>query len=89
MSAGGARVTFVGRWEPGERRVVAGAAASVEEYLGSPLPSRWRFEKAGGRYLVSQPSLLLRRSRAATLGELVGRVREAAEFAAPFEAGGG
>lgn len=81
-----ARVTFVGRWGAAERNLVGLAASSVEEYLGSALPSGWRFEKAGGVYLVSQPALLLRRARAATVAELVGRVREAADFAAPLGA---
>lgn len=85
----GARVTFVGRWGPAERSLVGAAAASVEEFLGAALPSPWRFEKSEGCYLVSQPALLLRRARAATVAELVGRVREAAEFAAPFRGEGG
>lgn len=84
MRGEGRRVVFVGAWSAAERRVVEAAARSVEEYLGAPLPSGWRFEKSGGVFVVSQPSLLLGRARASTVGELVGRVREAAEFAAPF-----
>ena len=85
MKGAGARVTFVGAWPAAERGVLVAAARSVEEYLGAQLPTRWRFERSGGGYLVSQPSLLLSRARAGTVSGLVGRIREAAEFAAPFE----
>lgn len=83
MTGWGGRAVFVGAWPAAERRVVEAAVRSVEEYLGAPLPSAWRFEKTAGGYLVSQAALLLRRRGAGTVGKLVGLVLEAAEFAAP------
>lgn len=82
MGRGGVR--FVGRWPGRERRLVEAAVASAEEFLAAPLRTPWTFERSEGGYAVSQPALLLRRSRAATLDELVGRIAESAEFAAPL-----
>jgi hypothetical protein len=82
----GPRVIFVGKWSPAERGVLEAAARSVEEYLGAEFASPWRFEKGEGGYRVSQPALLLRRARAASLVEPARCMREAADFATPFTA---
>lgn len=77
-------VRFVGRWPGRERRLVEAAVASAEEYLAARLQTLWTFERSEGGYVVSQPALLLRRSRASTLDELIRRIAESAEFAAPL-----
>jgi hypothetical protein len=80
----GIEVRFVGRWPRRERRIVVLAVASAEEFLAARFQTLWTFERSEGGYAVSQPALLLRRSWASTLDELIRRIAESAEFATPL-----
>ncbi|HEX3560393.1 MAG TPA: hypothetical protein VHU19_14390 [Pyrinomonadaceae bacterium] len=75
---------FRGEWAAAERRLVEMCVSAVDEYLDAHMPEPWVFEKAPGGFSVTQPSLLVTGARTATLAALVGTVRRAAEFAAPF-----